>query len=117
MKKFVSAVLAFALALSLCGAALAAKDELVVADQYDATTLDLINHNDYSTSRACAQIYDTLIILNDDGMPQPCLAEKWEFLTDKDYKMTLRKGVKFHNGDEMKAEDVKFSNNRKNPGI
>ncbi len=114
LKKFVSAVLAFALALSLCGAALAAKDELVVADQYDATTLDPINHNDYPTSRACAQIYDTLIILNDDGMPQPCLAEKWEFLTDKDYKMTLRKGVKFHNGDEMKAEDVKFSLERAN---
>ena len=47
-------------------------------------------------------------------MPQPCLAEKWEFLTDKDYKMTLRKGVKFHNGDEMKAEDVKFSLERAN---
>ncbi len=109
MKKFVSAVLAFALALSLCGAALAAKDELVVADQYDATMLDPIRHNDFPSSRACHQIYDNLIFLNDDGTFRPGLAEKWEFLTDKDYKMTLRKGVKFHNGEELKAEDVKFS--------
>lgn len=92
----------------------ATKDTLIVADQYDATTLDPIGHNDYPTSRACSHIYDTLIFLNPDGSLRPGLAEKWEFLTDKDYKMYLRKGVKFHNGEELKAEDVKFSLERAN---
>lgn len=86
-----------------------AKDTLVVADQYDATTLDPIRHNDYPSSRACASVYDTLIFLNKDGSFRPGLAEKWEFVSDMAYKLYLRKGVKFHNGEEMTAEDVKFS--------
>ena len=92
----------------------AVKDTLVVADQYDATTLDPIGHNDYPTSRACSHIYDTLIFLNPDGTLRPGLAEKWEFLSNKDYKMYLRKGIKFHNGEELKAADVKFSLERAN---
>ena len=85
------------------------RDTLVVADQYDATTFDPVRHNDYPSSRACHQVYDTLIFLNDDGTFRPGLAEKWEFVSDTAYKMYLRKGVKFHNGEELKAEDVKFS--------
>ncbi|MBQ9574583.1 MAG: ABC transporter substrate-binding protein, partial [Synergistaceae bacterium] len=113
MKKFSIVFVALALVLSLSVSAFA-KDTLVVADQYDATTLDPIGHNDYPTSRACSHIYDTLIFLNHDGTLRPGLAEKWEFLTDKDYKIYLRKGVKFHNGDEMTAADVKFSLERAN---
>ena len=113
MKKFYPFLIALVLAMSLAGAAFA-KDTLVVADQYDAATLDPIGHNDYPTSRACSHIYDTLVFLNPDGTLRPGLAEKWEFLSDTAYKMYLRKGVKFHNGDEMTAEDVKFSLERAN---
>ena len=109
MRKSILALLALALVLALGGSAFAAKDTLVVADQYDATTFDPIRHNDYPSSRACHQVYDTLIFLNDDGTFRPGLAEKWEFVSDTAYKMYLRKGVKFHNGEELKAEDVKFS--------
>ena len=109
MKRLVTIFIALIFALSFAGMSFAAKDTLVVADQYDATTLDPIGHNDYPTSRACSHIYDTLIFLNHDGTLRPGLAEKWEFISDTAYKMYLRKGVKFHNGDEMTAEDVKFS--------
>ncbi len=109
MRKSILALLALALVLALGGAAFAAKDTLVVADQYDATMFDPIRHNDYPSSRACHQVYDTLIFLNDDGSFRPGLAEKWEFVSDTAYKMFLRKGVKFHNGEELKASDVKFS--------
>jgi peptide/nickel transport system substrate-binding protein len=40
----------------------------------------------------------------------PGLAESWQVSADgRVYDFTLRKGVKFHNGDPLTAEDVKFS--------
>jgi peptide/nickel transport system substrate-binding protein len=40
----------------------------------------------------------------------PCLAEAWKMAPDGlSYSFSLRKGVLFHNGDPMTAEDVKFS--------
>jgi len=50
-----------------------------------------------------------------DGRPLPAtdapsLAESWKESPDgKVYEFTLRKGLKFHNGDPITAEDVKFS--------
>lgn len=43
-----------------------------------------------------------------------CLAESYEYLDDAQTQMQvhLRKGVKFHNGEEMKAADVVWSLNR-----
>ncbi|MDR1966035.1 MAG: ABC transporter substrate-binding protein [Synergistaceae bacterium] len=108
MRKRFLFLLAIALIAVFCGAA-AAKDALIVADQYDATTLDPIGHNDMPSSRACYALYDTLVFLEPDGTAKPGLAESWEFLSDTDYKFTLRKGVKFHNGDTMTAEDVRYT--------
>ncbi|MDR1622812.1 MAG: ABC transporter substrate-binding protein [Synergistaceae bacterium] len=110
MKKSGLVLLVFAFVVGLCGAVGAAtKDTLVVVDQYDATTMDPIGHNDVPSSRACFEIYDTLIFLDDEGNASPGVAEKWEDLSPTEIKFYLRKGVKFHNGDELKAEDVKFS--------
>lgn len=40
----------------------------------------------------------------------PCLAESWTMAPDGlSYEFVLRSGVKFHNGETMTAEDVKFS--------
>jgi len=40
----------------------------------------------------------------------PCLAESWTVSKDGlVYEFVLRKGVRFHNGDALTAEDVKFS--------
>jgi peptide/nickel transport system substrate-binding protein len=37
------------------------------------------------------------------------LAESWSNPDDKSYVFTLRKGVKYHNGQEVQAKDVEFS--------
>lgn len=102
------AVLLFCIFLSLHGMA-EAKDTLIVADQYDATTMDPIGHNDMPSARACSAIYDTLIFLNDDGKITPGLAVSWKVLSGTEYQINLRKGVKFHNGEVMKASDVRYS--------
>ena len=55
------------------------------------------------------QVYEPLIRLNDDGSLKPMLAESWDINAAGDeVTFHLRKGVKFHNGEEMKASDVAF---------
>jgi peptide/nickel transport system substrate-binding protein len=54
--------------------------------------------------------HDALFKPMPDGTYSPCLAESWTVSPDaKVYEFKLRKGVKFHNGDTMTAEDVIFS--------
>lgn len=44
-----------------------------------------------------------------DLSPRPSLATEWRRLDDRTVELTLRQGVRFHNGDEMTADDVVFS--------
>ncbi len=54
--------------------------------------------------------HDALLKPMPDGNFSPCLAESWSISSDsKVYEFRLRKGVKFHNGDTMTAEDVVFT--------
>jgi len=54
-----------------------------------------------------------LVQKNPDGELVPGLATSWEYSDDaKEVVFTLRKGVKFHSGDDFTAEDVKFSFDR-----
>lgn len=56
------------------------------------------------------QIYDFLVTIDKDGKVAPSLADKYEITPDgKTYTFYLRKGIKFSNGSELKASDVKFS--------
>jgi peptide/nickel transport system substrate-binding protein len=41
--------------------------------------------------------------------PVPGLATEWKRIDDKTVELKLRQGVKFHNGDELTADDVVFS--------
>lgn len=83
---------------------------LIVANPADATTLDPVVGTDGASMGLMLQIYEGL--LKYDFKKQeilPLLAEKWEQTDDRTYRFTLREGVKFHNGETMKASDVKFS--------
>jgi peptide/nickel transport system substrate-binding protein len=54
-------------------------------------------------------IYDSLLYWDKDLQVQPGLAESFETPDETTYVFKLRPGVKFHNGKELTAEDVKYS--------
>jgi peptide/nickel transport system substrate-binding protein len=73
--------------------------------------LDLLREQSNVGTRFSAMFTERLIGLNYQGALEqvPGLATSWKRIDDKTVELSLRKGVKFHNGDEMTAEDVAFS--------
>jgi peptide/nickel transport system substrate-binding protein len=58
-------------------------------------------------------VHDAMAKAMPGNTAAPSLAESWQVSSDgRVYDFTLRKGVKFHNGDSLTAEDVKFSFDR-----
>jgi peptide/nickel transport system substrate-binding protein len=54
-------------------------------------------------------IYDTLTWSGDGLEIEPRLATSWKAINDTTWEFKLRPGVKFHDGSDLTAEDVKFS--------
>ena len=55
-------------------------------------------------------LHDALVKPMPGGLNTPSLAESWSLSKDgTTYEFVLRKGAKFHNGDPVTAEDVKFT--------
>jgi peptide/nickel transport system substrate-binding protein len=54
-------------------------------------------------------IWDRLMRVGKDGLPEPWAAEKVEWETDTQVKITLHDGMKWHDGKPVTPEDVKFS--------
>ncbi len=60
-------------------------------------------------AEALKHIYDTLVWSGDNLELEPGLATSWKALDDTTWEFKLRQGVKFHDGSDFTAEDVKFS--------
>ena len=60
--------------------------------------------------RIRALMFEPILGIDLQGKIHPHLAESWKVASDGLlYTFKLRKGVKFHNGEEMTAEDIKFA--------
>lgn len=70
-----------------------------------------LNRTDAYGGRAIGYVFDTLLYRNVSTLEmEPNLAEKWEAAPDHlSYSFTLRDGVKFHDGQPLTVEDVKFT--------
>ncbi|NQS88233.1 ABC transporter substrate-binding protein [Patescibacteria group bacterium] len=76
-------------------------------------TIDPQRGTDWTESMAMINIYDPLVFPSSTGEMEPKLATNWTASPDGlTYTFTIRKGVKFHDGSEVTAEDVAFSMNR-----
>jgi oligopeptide transport system substrate-binding protein len=76
----------------------------------EPTTLDPATVQDGTTIDLIQQVFEGLVRWSPNNEIEPNLAEKWDISPDgRVYTFHLKKGVKFHNGREMTAEDFKFS--------
>ncbi|MDR1650369.1 MAG: glutathione ABC transporter substrate-binding protein [Synergistaceae bacterium] len=85
------------------------KDTITVASGADPKSLDPYGTTDSPAGRVASQIFETLVERDDAGNIVPALAESWEVKDPTTYVFRIRRGVKFHNGEELTAKDVKFS--------
>ena len=86
--------------------------EIRVGYTQDASTLDPANHRSRISEGIIRNMYDGILARDDQMLVWPELAESFEQLDDVTYEAKLRKGVLFHDGTEMTAEDVKFTFDR-----
>ncbi|OFX27847.1 MAG: hypothetical protein A2Z07_01795 [Armatimonadetes bacterium RBG_16_67_12] len=86
-----------------------ARTALTLALFADPVSFDPHRSNDGPSNMMWHQLYNTLVDRNEKGEIVPALAEKWQRIGDGTWRFTLRQGVKFHDGTEVTADDVKFS--------
>jgi ABC-type dipeptide transport system, periplasmic component len=68
---------------------------------------------DYTSCVAVVNMYDSLVYPDLDNKIVPSVAKEWKVSADGlEWTFTLNKGIKFHDGSELKASDVVFSANR-----
>ncbi len=83
---------------------------LIAAYATDAKGVDPHKATNFSAFRVLELTYDSLLAFDKDLKVVPNLAESWKWSDDnKTVTLTLRKGVKFHSGNPLTSEDVKYS--------
>lgn len=101
--------LAALLSCSLVGTIAA---DLKIAMSSPPTALD--PHFYYASANVgiAEHMFESLTKLDADSRIVPGLAESWRLVDEKTWEFKLRKGIKFHDGSEMTADDVLWSLDR-----
>ena len=80
--------------------------DLVIGQLSDAVSLDPHGSNDTPSSNVAYNIYEALLIQDENMELQPGLATEWERVDDLTWQFTLREDVTFHDGSEFNADVV-----------
>lgn len=90
-----------------------ARPHITVAVQSisSSNVLEPLREQSNAGTRIVSSILEPMIDLDwlGDMSLQPRLAQSWRRIDDRTLELSLRPGVKFHNGDTLTAEDVAFS--------
>ena len=82
------------------------KDTIIIATMAEPPTLSPTEQNAIASSYMNALTFSQLTRMNEDMEMEGALAESFENTSETEWVFHLRKGVKFHNGEEMTADDV-----------
>ena len=85
------------------------QNSLVIAFESAPTNLDPRKATDVPSARITQIVFNGLIRFDSKSNVSPDLCQRWEVPNNKTYIFYLKKGVKFHNGEELKASDVKYT--------
>jgi len=82
---------------------------LIIGVDQEVIGLDPNVVTSFSSFRRIDLLYNKLVKMDYDFNIVPDLADSWEIPDSLTYIFHLKEGVKFHNGRELTADDVKFS--------
>src|SRR5437870_8442185 len=84
--------------------------KVVIAQGVDPTTLDIMNQQETPASVVGRHIFEMLMERDQNLKLVPALAaELPKLVSPQVWEVKLRRGVKFHNGEDFTSESVKFS--------
>ena len=91
------------------------EEALIINHQTGPAQLDPHNHSLPEMTDALRCVYDELLFMDQRNDPpefRPRLATDWGYVDDRTFRMEIREGVEWHNGDELTVDDVAFSMRR-----
>ncbi len=79
------------------------------ASAADIPTWDIHSQNNALGNGVHASVYESLVYYNRKFELEPMLATAWKQVSPTQMRVSLRQGVKFHDGATFNADDAKFS--------